>query len=45
MTVQALGIAGALYRTLRTINPIENLNGYDSIAHFTRSVKRWKPGR
>ena len=38
----ALGITGALYRTLRTTNPIENLNG--SIAHFTRNVKRWKDG-
>ena len=43
MTVQALGITGALYRTLRTTNPIENLNG--SIAHFTRNVKRWKDGQ
>ncbi|MFN9108355.1 MAG: IS256 family transposase, partial [Betaproteobacteria bacterium] len=33
----------ALYRTLRTTNPIENLNG--SIAHFTRNVKRWKDGQ
>jgi transposase-like protein len=40
LTVQALGISGALYRTLRTTNPIENLNG--SIAHYTRNVKRWK---
>jgi putative transposase len=43
LTVQALGIAGALYRTLRTTNPIENLNG--SIARYTRNVKRWKDGR
>ena len=43
LTVQALGITGALYRTLRTTNPIENLNG--SIAHFTRNVKRWKDGQ
>ena len=42
LTAQALGITGALYRTLRTTNPIENLNG--SIAHFTRNVKRWKDG-
>ncbi len=42
LTVQALGITGALYRTLRTTNPIENLNGL--IAHFTRNVKRWKDG-
>ncbi len=40
LTVQGLGINGALYRTLRTTNPMENLNG--SIAHFTRNVKRWK---
>ena len=43
LTVQTLGITGALYRTLRTTNPIENLNG--SIAHFTRNVKRWKDGQ
>ena len=43
LTAQALGITGALYRTLRTTNPIENLNG--SIAHFTRNVKRWKDGQ
>lgn len=43
LTVQGLGITGALYRTLRTTNPIENLNG--SIAHFTRNVKRWKDGQ
>jgi putative transposase len=43
LTVQGLGITGALYRTLRTTNPIENLNG--SIAHFTKNVKRWKDGQ
>ena len=43
LTVQRLGITGALYRTLRTTNPIENLNG--SIAHYTRNVKRWKDGQ
>jgi transposase-like protein len=43
LTVQALGITGALYRTLRTTNPIENLNG--SIGHYTRNVKRWKDGQ
>jgi len=43
LTVQRLGIPGALYRTLRTTNPIENLNG--SIARFTRNVKRWKDGQ
>lgn len=43
LTVQRLGLTGALYRTLRTTNPIENLNG--SIAHFTRNVKRWNNGQ
>lgn len=43
LTVQALGITSALYRTLRTTNPIENLNG--SIAHYTRNVKRWRDGQ
>lgn len=42
-TAQALGITGALYRTLRTTNPIENLNG--SIAHYSRNVKRWRDGQ
>ncbi len=42
LTVQGLGVTGALYRTLRTTNPIENLNGL--IAHYTRNVKRWKDG-
>lgn len=43
LTVQKLGITGAMYRTLRTTNPIENLNGL--IARFTRNVKRWKDGQ
>jgi putative transposase len=43
LTVQALGITGALYRTLRTTNPIENLNG--SVAHHCRNVKRWGDGQ
>ena len=42
LTAQTLGVTGALYRTLRTTNPIENLNGL--IAHYTRNVKRWKDG-
>lgn len=42
LTVIALGLEGALYRTLRSTNPIENLNGL--IAHYTRNVKRWKDG-
>jgi putative transposase len=43
LTVQGLGVGGAVYRTLRTTNPIENLNG--SIAHHTRNVKRWRDGQ
>ena len=43
LTAQGLGITGALYRTLRSTNPIENLNGL--IAHYTRNVKRWKDGQ
>jgi transposase-like protein len=43
LTAQALGITGALYRTLRTTNPIDNLNG--SVAHYCRNVKRWGDGQ
>jgi transposase-like protein len=43
LTVQTLGLSGALYRTLRSTNPIENLNGL--IAHHTRNVKRWTGGQ
>lgn len=43
LTIQALGITGALYRTLRTTNPIENLNGL--IADYTHNVKRWRDGQ
>ena len=42
LTLITLGIDGALYRTLRTTNPIENLNGL--IAHYTANVKRWRDG-
>jgi transposase-like protein len=42
LTLQNLGIGSALYVTLRTTNPIENLNG--SIAVYTRNVKRWRDG-
>jgi transposase-like protein len=42
LTLQRLGIEGALYRTLRSTNPIENING--SIATYTRNVKRWQGG-
>lgn len=42
LTLMTLGIGGALYRTFRTTNPIENLNAL--IAHYTRNVKRWRDG-
>ena len=42
LTLIALGVDDALYRTFRTTNPIENLNGL--IAHYTRNVKRWRDG-
>jgi hypothetical protein len=42
LTLLTLGIDGALYRTLRSTNPIENLNG--SVADYTRNVKRWRGG-
>jgi putative transposase len=43
LTLTSLGIDGALYKTLRSTNPIENLNGL--LAHYTRNVKRWKNGQ
>ncbi len=42
LTLHRLGIRGPLYRTLRSTNPIENLQG--SIKSFTRHVKRWRSG-
>lgn len=42
LTLLVLGVEGALYRTLRSTNPIENLNG--SVADYTRNVKRWRGG-
>jgi len=42
LTLQRLGVRGALYRTLRSTNAIENLNG--SAARFTRNVKNWQGG-
>jgi putative transposase len=44
LTLQGLGLdpESALYRTLRSTNPIENLNG--SIATYCRNVKRWRGG-
>ena len=43
LTLQRLGVSGALYRTLRTTNAIENVNGL--VGHFTRNVRRWRDGR
>jgi len=42
LTVSRLPIAGALYRSLRSTNPIENLNG--AVAHFAHNVRRWRNG-
>ena len=43
LTLQRLGVTGALYRTLRSTNAIENLNGL--LGHFVRHVRRWRDGR
>ena len=43
LTVQRLGLTGALQRTLRTTNIIENLNG--SVERYRRNVKRWRGGQ
>ena len=43
LTVQRLGLTGALQRTLRSTNIIENLNG--SVERYTRNVKRWRGGQ
>lgn len=43
LTLQRLGITGALYRTLRSTNAIENLNGL--VGRFVRNVRRWRNGR
>lgn len=42
LTLQRLGVRGALYKTFRTTNPIENLNS--SVGRYTRNVKRWRSG-
>ncbi len=42
LTLHRLGVSGPLYRTLRSTNSIENLNG--SVAHHTRNVHRWRNG-
>jgi hypothetical protein len=43
LTLQRLGATGALYRTLRSTNAIENLNGL--VGHFVRNVHCWRNGR
>ncbi len=40
--MQRLGLTGALQRTLRSTNIIENPNG--SVERYTRNVKRWRGG-
>jgi putative transposase len=42
LTLLRLGVRGRLYRSLRSTNIIENLNG--SVARFTRHVRRWRDG-
>ena len=42
LTLQGLEVRGSLYLTLRSTNPIENLNG--SVVERTRNVKRWRDG-
>jgi putative transposase len=42
LTLQGLGLEGALYRKLRSTNAIENLNS--GIATYARNVKRWQGG-
>ena len=42
LTLQPVGITGALWKTLRSTNPIENLTG--GVAKFTRNVRRWRNG-
>ena len=43
LTLQRLGVSGALYRTLHTTNAIENLNGL--VGHWIRNVRRCRDGR
>ena len=42
LTIISLGLAGALRATLRSTNPIENLNG--SLKRLTKRVKLWRGG-
>lgn len=42
LTLQRLGVTGWLYRTLRSTNPIENLNAL--VADYVGNVKHWRSG-
>jgi hypothetical protein len=42
LTLQRLGATGGLYRSRRSTNAIENLNG--SVVHFCHNVRRWNEG-
>lgn len=42
LTVIELGVVGSLHQTLRSTNPIENMQG--TIRRVTRNVKRWRDG-
>lgn len=42
LTLHRLGLRGALYRTLRSTNAIENLQG--TVKSVARHVKRWRSG-
>ena len=43
LTVLKLGVSGWLYRSLRSTNMIENVNG--AVAKFARNVRRWRDGQ
>src|SRR5262249_45446962 len=43
LTLQRLGVTGALYRTLRSTNAIENLNS--RVGYFIHHVRRWREAR
>ena len=42
LTITSLGVAGWLWKTLHSTNPIENLQG--SLQRVARNVKRWRGG-
>jgi putative transposase len=42
LTLTGLGVSGALWRTLRSTNPIESM--FDTVRTTQRNVKRWQPG-